>query len=114
MIYVFVVIVVGFETPTPCRQRAANKSRIDKFLELYIIFTVGLALWTYYQLVMQIGTPFPSSADAFWLWLRIFTCFMFRIYNFLSEGSEKFIVVLVSLATAIILGYIQLQMSLIN
>jgi len=75
---------------------------------------VGLALWlvaeltwTYYQLVLQIGTPFPSSADAFWLsGYGFFTYFIFRIYNLLSKGTEKFIAVLVSLATAIILGYI--------
>jgi hypothetical protein len=93
----------------------AYKRRIDKFLlEVYIIFTVGLALWlvaevtwAYYQLVLQIGTPFPSSADAFWLsGYGFFTYFMFRIYKFLSKGTEKFIVILVSLAAAIILGYI--------
>ena len=93
----------------------AYKRRIDRFLlELYIIFTVGLALWlvaevtwTYYQLVLQIGTPFPSSADAFWLsGYGFFTYFMFRIYNLLSKGKEKFLVILVSLAAAIILGYI--------
>jgi hypothetical protein len=93
----------------------AYKRRIDRFLlELYIIFTVGLALWlvaevtwTYYQLVLQIGTPFPSSADAFWLSGYGFsTYFMFRIYNLLSKGNEKFLVILVSLAAAIILGYI--------
>jgi hypothetical protein len=93
----------------------AYKRRTDKFLlEVYIIFTVGLALWlvaevtwAYYQLVLQIGTPFPSSADAFWLsGYGFFTYFMFRIYKFLSKGTEKFIVILVSLAAAIILGYI--------
>jgi hypothetical protein len=81
---------------------------------MYIIFTVGLTVWlvaeltwTYFQLVLQIGTPFPSSADAFWLsGYGFFTYFIFRIYNFLSKGNEKFIAVLVSLATAIILGYI--------
>ena len=93
----------------------AYKHRIDKFLvEMYIIFTVGLALWlvaevtwAYYQLVLQIGTPFPSSADAFWLsGYGFFTYFMFRIYNLLNKGNEKFIAILVSLATSIILGYI--------
>src|SRR3989442_964555 len=65
----------------------AYKRRIDRFLEMYIIFTVGLAVWlvaevtwTYYQLVLQIVTPFPSSADAFWLsGYGFFTYFMFRI-----------------------------------
>src|SRR5437016_1604839 len=93
----------------------AYKHRIDRFLlGMYIIFTVGLSLWlvaeltwTYYQLVLQIGTPFPSPADAFWLsGYGFFTYFMFRIYNFINKGNEKFIAVLVSLATAIILGYI--------
>src|SRR5438128_508306 len=93
----------------------AYKRRVNRFLlEMYIIFTVGLTVWlvaeltwTYFQLVLQIGTPFPSSADAFWLsGYGFFTYFIFRIYNFLSKGNEKFIAVLVSLATAIILGYI--------
>ena len=93
----------------------AYKRGIDRFfVYVQIIFTVGLALWlvaevtwAYYQLVLEIGTPFPSSADAFWLsGYGFFTYFMFRIYNFLNKGNEKFIAVLVSLATAIILGYI--------
>ena len=93
----------------------AYKRRIDRFfVYAQIIFTVGLAVWlvaevtwSYYQLVLDIGTPFPSSADAFWLsGYGFFTYFMFRIYNFLNKGNEKFIAVLVSLASAIILGYI--------
>lgn len=93
----------------------AYKRRIDRFfVYAQIIFTVGLALWlvaevtwAYYQLVLEISTPFPSSADAFWLsGYGFFTYFMFRIYNLLNKGNEKFIAVLVSLATAIILGYI--------
>jgi hypothetical protein len=93
----------------------AYKRRIDRFfVYAQIIFTIGLALWlvaevtwAYYQLVLEIGTPFPSSADAFWLsGYGFFTYFMFRIYNFLNKGNEKFIAVLVSVATAIILGYI--------
>jgi len=93
----------------------AYKRRIDRFfVYAQIIFTAGLALWlvaevtwAYYQLVLEIGTPFPSSADAFWLsGYGFFTYFMFRIYNFINKGNEKFIAVLVSLATAIILGYI--------
>jgi hypothetical protein len=93
----------------------AYKRRVARFLlEMYIIFTVGLTVWlvaeltwTYFQLVLQIGTPFPSPADAFWLsGYGFFTYFMFRIYNFLNKGIEKLLVVLVSLATAIILGYI--------
>jgi hypothetical protein len=93
----------------------AYKHRIDRFLlGVYIIFTVGLAswlvaevTWTYYQLALQIVTPVPSPADAFWLSGYIFfTYFLFRIYNFLSKGNEKVLAVLVSLATAITLGYI--------
>ncbi|HET7149246.1 MAG TPA: hypothetical protein VFI73_12190 [Candidatus Nitrosopolaris sp.] len=93
----------------------AYKHRIDRFLVYaHIIFTLGLALWfvaevtwSYYQLVLEISTPFPSSADAFWLsGYAFFIFFMFRIYNLLSKGGEKFLVILVSLAAAIILGYI--------
>ncbi|PWU81401.1 MAG: hypothetical protein DLM72_07195 [Candidatus Nitrosopolaris wilkensis] len=93
----------------------AYKHRIDRFfVQAYFIFTVGLAVWlvaevtwTYYQLVLDIGTPFPSSADAFWLsGYGFFIYFMFRIYNLLSKENEKLLVVLVPLAAAIILGYI--------
>jgi hypothetical protein len=93
----------------------AYKHGIDRFLlGMYIIFTVGLAswlvaefTWTYYQLALQIVTPVPSPADAFWLSGYVFfTYFLFRIYNLLSKGNEKVLAVLVSLATAIILGYI--------
>jgi len=93
----------------------AYKHRIDGFfVQAYLIFTVGIAVWlvaevtwTYYQLVLDIGTPFPSSADAFWLsGYGFFIYFMFRIYNLLSKENEKLLVVLVSLAAAIILGYI--------
>ena len=64
----------------------AYKRRLDRFLlGMYIIFTVGLSLWlvaeltwTYYQLVLQIGTPFPSPADASWLsGYGFFTYFIF-------------------------------------
>ena len=93
----------------------AYKHRIDRFfVYAQIIFTVGLTswlvaevTWAYYQLVLKIGNPFPSSADAFWLsGYGFFTYFMFRIYNLLSKGKEKFLVILVSLAATIILGYI--------
>ena len=71
------------------------------------LWLVAEVTWAYYQLVLEISTPFPSSADAFWLsGYGFFTYFMLRIYNLLNKGNEKFIAVLVSLATAIILGYI--------
>ena len=71
------------------------------------LWLVAEVTWAYYQLVLEISTPFPSSADAFWLsGYGFFTYFMLRIYNLLNKGNEKFIAVFVSLATAIILGYI--------
>jgi hypothetical protein len=89
--------------------------RVDRLLlKAYIVFTLGLAVWvvaeftwTYYQLVKEITTPFPSSADAFWLsGYGFLAYFMFRVYNLLAKGSERFIVILVSIASAIILGYV--------
>jgi hypothetical protein len=92
----------------------AYKHRVDRFyVQMYFVFAVGLALWfiaevtwTYYQFFSGIRTPFPSSADAFWLsGYGFFAFFLFKIYNFLSRASERYIVILVSFATAIVLSY---------
>ncbi len=92
----------------------AHNRRVDRFLlKAYIVLTVGLAVWTiaeitwaYDQLVLEIGTPFPSSADAFWLvGYGFLTNFVFRIYHHLNKGIQRFLVILVSLSAASILGY---------
>ncbi|MDQ5869472.1 MAG: hypothetical protein M3530_07065, partial [Thermoproteota archaeon] len=74
---------------------------------------IGLALWfiaqltwTYYQLGLGIETPFPSLADAFWLAGYAFLAYhLYRLYNFLNRGTERHLVILISLAIALGLGY---------
>ena len=91
------------------------RSRMNRGLfRAQLAFTAGLALWLvaeatwmYYQLFLEIETPFPSPADAFWLsGYGFFIYFMFRIYSLLSKGFEKYLVILVSFAAAIIMGYV--------
>ena len=79
-----------------------------------LVFAAGLAVWLvaeftwlYYQIFLNIATPFPSPADAFWLsGYGFFIYFMFSIYNLLNKGSERYLVILVSFAAAIIMGYV--------
>ena len=76
--------------------------------------SVGLGLWfiaeltwTYYQLGLGIETPFPSLADAFWLAGYAFLAYhLYRLYNFLNRGTDRHLVILISLAIALGLGYI--------
>lgn len=91
------------------------RSRVNGVLfRAQLAFTAGLALWLvaeatwmYYQLFLEIETPFPSPADAFWLsGYGFFIYFMFRIYSLLSKGFERYLVILVSFAAAIIMGYV--------
>lgn len=93
----------------------AYRHRINRVLfRAQLVFTAGLAVWLvaevtwmYYQIFLEIETPFPSPADAFWLsGYGFFTYFMFRIYNLLSKRSERYLVILVSFAAAIIIGYV--------
>jgi len=93
----------------------AYRHRINRVLfRAQLVFTTGLAVWLvaeatwmYYQIFLEIETPFPSPADAFWLsGYGFFTYFMFRIYNLLSKRSERYLVILVSFAAAIIMGYV--------
>ena len=93
----------------------AYRHRINRVLfRAQLVFTAGLAVWLvaeatwmYYQIFLEIETPFPSPADAFWLsGYGFFTYFMFRIYNLLSKRSERYLVILVSFAAAIIMGYV--------
>ena len=94
---------------------SAYRYRIDRVLfRAQLVFTAGLAvwlvaevIWMYYQIFLKIATPFPSPADAFWLsGYGFFIYFMFSIYHLLSKGSERYLVILVSVAAAIIMGYV--------
>jgi hypothetical protein len=91
----------------------AYNRRVDGLLKMYTVFAIGLACWfiaeltwSYYQVILEIATPLPSSADAFWLsGYGFFIYFLFKIYKLLIRTSERLVVILVSIATASILGY---------
>jgi hypothetical protein len=94
---------------------SAYRYRIDRVLfRAQLVFTAGLALWLvaevtwmYYQIFLRIETPFPSLADAFWSGgYGFFIYFMFSIYKLFSKGVERYLVILVSFAAAIIMGYV--------
>ena len=82
----------------------------------YASLALGLALWfiaelvwAYFELALNIITPFPSIADAFWLaGYGFFAYHLYRIYNFIASKQtiRPVVVIIVSVATAIIFGYI--------
>jgi hypothetical protein len=81
----------------------------------YASLAIGLGLWfiaeiiwTYFELGLQINTPFPSIADLFWLvGYGFFAYHLYRIYNFMSKETIKpTAIILVSVAIAIALGYL--------
>jgi hypothetical protein len=66
-------------------------------------------VWAYFELVLNIITPFPSIADAFWLaGLGFFAYHLYAIYNFIANKKtiRPVVVIIVSVATAMIFGYI--------
>jgi TRAP-type C4-dicarboxylate transport system permease small subunit len=81
----------------------------------YASLAIGLGLWfiaeiiwTYFELGLQINTPYPSIADLFWLvGYGFFAYHLYRIYNFMSKETIKpTAIILVSVAIAIALGYL--------
>ena len=81
----------------------------------YASLAIGLGLWfiaeiiwTYFELGLQINTPFPSIADLFWLvGYGFFAYHLYRIYNFMSRETIKpTTIILVSVTIAIALGYL--------
>ena len=90
------------------------------YVKKYLSLAIGLTLWfcgfllviiakisLYYQLGFLESWTFPSPADGFWLSGYVFFAyFLFRTYYFLSKMSERYIIIMVSIATALILGYI--------
>jgi TRAP-type C4-dicarboxylate transport system permease small subunit len=85
------------------------------FGKTYASLTIGLGLWfvaeliwTYFEIGLQIDTPFPSLADVFWLVAYAFFAYpLYRIYNFMSkETIQSTVVIIVTVAIAIALGYL--------
>lgn len=76
-------------------------------LGLGLWFTAEL-IWTYFEIGLQIETPFPSLADVFWLaGYGFFAYHLYRIYKFVGKNTVKpTAVFIVSITTAITLGYL--------
>jgi hypothetical protein len=72
------------------------------------LWLVAELIWTYFELGLQIDTPFPSLADVFWLVAYGFLAYpLYRIYKFTSkETVRSTAAIIVSLALAITLGYL--------
>ena len=71
------------------------------------LWFIAEIIWTYFELGLQINTPFPSIADLFWLvGYGFFAYHLYRIYNFMSrETIEHTAIIFVSVTIAIALGY---------
>lgn len=72
------------------------------------LWLVAELIWTYFELGLQIDTPFPSLADVFWLVAYGFLAYpLYRIYKFMSkETVRSTAVIVVSIIIAIALGYL--------
>ena len=74
-----------------------------------VLWLIGEVTWAYYELVLNIENPFPSVADAFYIFGYIFIFyFVFGIYSSISEKyrSDRDVLVLVSAASAISLAFV--------
>jgi hypothetical protein len=83
------------------------------FGRAYVALAIGLiswvaaeSIWGYYELVLGIETPFPSIADAFWLFAYLPIGYhMFSTAKFFGKGVKKSTVVLVVVAAAMFLAF---------
>jgi hypothetical protein len=103
-------IAVAFAAVTIYRQKLDGL-----YGKTYLSLTIGLGLWlaaeitwTYFEIGLEIDTPFPSVADVFWLTgYGFFAYHLYRIYKFVGKNAVRQpAVLIVSITTAITLGYL--------
>jgi branched-chain amino acid transport system substrate-binding protein len=103
-------IAVAFAAVTIYRQKLDGL-----YGKTYLSLTIGLGLWlaaeitwTYFEIGLEIDTPFPSVADVFWLTGYGFFAYpLYRIYIFVGKNAVRQpAVLIVSITTAIALGYL--------
>lgn len=95
---------------------AAYRQKAEEpYGKTYASLAIGLGLWlvaeliwTYFELGLQIDTPYPSLADVFWFVAYGFLAYpLYRIYKFMSkETVRSTAVIVVSIIIAIALGYL--------
>jgi hypothetical protein len=67
---------------------------------------VAEVIWAYYEIALEIDTPFPSIADAFWLAGYLpFAYHIFRTYRFFGKVIKPYTTAIVAAGAAIFLGY---------
>lgn len=80
----------------------------------HMYLTLGVGLWfvaetiyTYYQLVLKVTTPFPSLADPAYLAGYVFLgYYLYSILKLLRKTIERDVIILVSIAAAVSVTYI--------
>jgi branched-chain amino acid transport system substrate-binding protein len=89
------------------RFRGAKVDNTQVFLVTGICLWFGAELiFGYYQIWLNIEAPFPSVADAIYIaGYAFFTYYLFRTLKTLGQEVEREVLILVSLAVAVSLGY---------
>ena len=88
--------------------------RDNEELLTHIFLTLGIGTWfsaemvySYYQLWLNVDTPYPSIADPFYLiGYGFFAFYFYRVLQLSSKGISRDIIVLISFAAALSIGYI--------
>jgi len=83
-------------------------------IRCFLFFTIGLifwcianVIWTYYEVGLGINPPDLSLADVFWISaFFFFGYYFFMMYRTVTKPGDKDIVIYVSVAASISLGYI--------
>jgi hypothetical protein len=71
-----------------------------------ILWVIAETIWGYYELGLQVETPFPSLADAFWLSAYgPIGYHLFSTAKFFGKGVKKSTVILVGVAAAMFLAF---------
>jgi hypothetical protein len=85
-----------------------------KYDKTQICLVIGICLWfiaeliySYYQIWLRTQTPFPSAADSIYLAGYVFfTYYLFSTLKILGQEIEREVLILISFAVAVSLGYI--------
>jgi diguanylate cyclase len=86
----------------------------QKYDKTQICLVIGICLWfvaeliySYYQIWLNTETPFPSAADSIYMAGYVFfTYYLFSTLKILSQEIEREVLILISFAVAVSLGYI--------
>jgi hypothetical protein len=91
-----------------------RRLRGQKYDKTQICLVIGICLWfvaeliySYYQIWLNTETPFPSAADSIYMAGYVFfTYYLFSTLKSLGQEIEREVLILISFAVAVSLGYI--------